>query len=317
MPNKKSPSVLWNNRKILIRVAILLLIFLWWYFTVVSIIWWWYTENLWTLISNSWTLILWAVAIAFSLWILSIDIQKAEHWVVDLLNVIVLLWIVAYIYFTKEFSWTLFLQLIAIVLFHTAIFVYIRTKQTYLQTRVDTSIRGVAQIGVISFWLFVSVIVTLFVWMKIVDTPLECEALYTNLQQASYSSIEPVKDVSVNMLDWSKQSVKEIAESIGKTPINEPWMIGVLQNTLIDQVLDDQELVRDSFCEMIATILEERVDKSVWSFSVYLILFLIVSPIMTLVFRVVSFLSWIVLHVLKLLWVFKWKKRMRWIKELV
>jgi len=98
---------------------------------------------------------------------------------------------------------------------------------------------------------------------------------------------------------------------------NEPWMIGVLQNTLIDQVLDDQELVRDSFCEMIATILEERVDKSVWSFSVYLILFLIVSPIMTLVFRVVSFLSWIVLHVLKLLWVFKWKKRMRWIKELV
>jgi len=318
IPKKKSVKtkkpLYITSRKILVRIVIFLIIFCCWYYDIITTIWaysWW---SLWDIVTGSMNILFGAIAIAFSLWALSVDMQKVEKWIIDLVIITFLLLIVAIVYFTYEFSPALFLQLLSIILLHVWILVFVRTKHVYLETRIDMSIWWIAQVWVITFGLFVATIVTLFVWVTIVDAPLECETLYDNLQTASYSSIEPIKDASLSILDRSKQSVKDAAIVLWTS--SEEWLIARLTNTVVDQVLEDKELVRDSFCEMVVTILEQRVDKSIRSSSVYILLFLLLSPFMTLLFRVVSIVTWFVLRLLKIVWVYSWKKRMRWIKEL-
>ncbi len=305
--------------KILTRVIILLVIFCRWYYSVVTTIW----NGWWIILSDAlaWASIILvsSMIMIWSLSLLTIDIQKVEWWIVDLVNAVVLLLIVAVVYFTHEFSWVVFLQLLAIVFFHIWIAVFLRIKENYFKTRLDTSIWWIAEVWIVSFWIIVSIIVTLFLWIKIVDAPLECDALYDNLQKASYSSILPVKDASQNILAISQQNLWDFAEKLWSSiPKNsESSFATMLKTSVIDQVLEDKELVRESFCEMIAKLLDNRVTNNVWSLSVYIILFLLLSPIMTLLFRVVSIIVWIVLKILKFFHVYKRKKKMKQIKKLV
>lgn len=302
---------LFSRWKQFLRLVILLAVFAVAYFHIISILWTLSPETIIETINAGLMLIGRSVVVLCVLTLLSLDVRSIRFWYIELISIFVLLLLVGAIYYTVPYSTPLFFKLMAIIIFHLWIHVFLRYKHVYLTNRIINSSWWIAKYWVILYSLLMTLVVTLFMTVELLQQPLECEEVAEYVEETTQTTVINVQEWWWDLLGWSQRPVWEILDRLD----SRSWWYTRF-GSLIERVQEDQELVRLSFCEMIATLVQEKVGQWVWIIAVMIIMFLVLLPVLTLIYRLSQIIIWLLIKTLTLAWVYKREKRMRQVKEL-
>ncbi len=300
------------KNKQFLRIVVLLIIWAIWYYSTISLIRTFFPSDVSALLYWLFALVVAASITILSLTLLSIDVRTFSKGALQLVSIVLLLSIVSVIYFTHTFSPEVFLKLLSIVLIHLWFHFYLQQKSHYLTTRIETSIWWIATYGVLMFSLILSVWLALFFAVEVTKAPMQCAQIYDKLEQVTHSPLDAVQEWSTTLLDRGQQVI-----GLNTTQWSLWWLWDMLINhPLLQQFQDDHELVRQSFCEVIVTLINEKVSQWVWILAVVFILFILFSPLLTLWFRCIQLIIWLLLLLLRSVWVYVWRDHTLVVKQL-
>ena len=95
------------------------------------------------------------------------------------------------------------------------------------------------------------------------------------------------------------------------------WKINWYKQIMFDQVMEDNELVNMGTCDFLLWEIKKRYDKPTFKFSVILLSFLLLYPFLRLTTYIVSVISYLLYHVLKIFNIYRKRKIEIQVEEIV
>lgn len=76
--------------------------------------------------------------------------------------------------------------------------------------------------------------------------------------------------------------------------------VEILKQRLVDQVMQDQDFVNNGICDVLISSIKDRFDKPVFQFSVIVLMYLLLYPIIRLIIFIMEFISLAIIGLLRL-----------------
>jgi len=309
-----------NNIMKKIKRIILLILALSGYLVVSIWIWWW-SIPLWWVVFSSYILVILGAALLAVFWTL-LSVLWNVYPIRNLQFVIALLLFaqlaIAYAIFGTSSEW--FFVMMMTIVFHLGMYSFFWTKRMYFDNRLRTNPWAMSTIWIGTFGSVIWVTVSIMLWMQLLNAEVKCEKIYDSIETLVLSPIQPISYAA----RWVSEKWKQPMDSVMDFDEEETfsWSLSlvswydVAKAKVVDEIADDKEKVRSSMCEIIASNVEEKVQHWLGFIPTMVLLFLIVSPLVSIAFRILSIVIWIVIQLLIVTRVFNWKKRVRHTKEL-
>lgn len=213
-----------------------------------------------------------------------------------------------------------FFVMILVLLIHMALYSFFLSKTNYFESRLHTTPWSISAVWIAGFGSVIGVMIGVMMGYQLLTADIDCESLINRVQSFVYSPVAPVSNLSATLVSrWEKpmsvlrgdENAQTYSWSVSSMSIYE-----VARAKVVDQILEDKEQVRQSICDIVADNIESKIQRG-WGFIPTIVLLLIiVSPIVTIAFRALSIVIWILIKLLIALRVFQWEERVRQTKEL-
>lgn len=159
--------------------------------------------------------------------------------------------------------------------------------------------------------------------VQLMNAEIKCEKIYESVEKLVVSPVKPISEWAVWLSTLVQKPVDAVVniESLQENTAYS-WSLSVVslydvaKAKVVDEIIEDKAQVRDSICEIIASNVEKNIQKWLWIIPTMVLLFLIVSPLVSLAFRVFSVVSWLLLKLLIAIKAFSWIVHMKETKEL-
>ena len=228
------------------------------------------------------------------------------------------------------------LRVIACVGVCVVTFVLISTKRQAFDMYRTVSSRRISLAWSWIFAVWTAVIWSLLVSVSMITVPLTCESIYSRYDKIIQSPLVPIQRSEQSLQSLWEQSVfsalrnlqqesEEWWEQLQPSDDDRTWSrrsaltttFNETKQTLIDETLEQRSLVTQNVCELVLWQIDEIRKTASWNISIVILLFVILSPIITLWFRFVSYGSRAAFKILMLFGLFRNKKRVITSQEIV
>lgn len=340
--NTGVPSI---PQKSLIKILISSLL-LWW-----SIVWAWYT----ILFSSAWTFSQQPLVVSVLIWMSAIILFSTWRVVsvkkyLSLRNILfwmsafsVLCVIIAYIFLDQSFQWLL--RVFVWLIINILVLLLINAKYTASTIYRTASSMRISLAWNNMFALWTALIGAVIVSLSIMSKPLTCEYIYSRYDSITESPMIP--------LSWSQQSLESIGEQSVFTLLkdyrtqgeenqeeqiaeetnnssstsldnseNNGWWTWIesafitAKQSIIDETLEQRSVVTQNVCQLVLWQIEDIRKTATRNISIVILLLVVLSPLITLRFRLVSYISRWIFKILVVFGVFSSKKKVITVNEL-
>ena len=230
--------------------------------------------------------------------------------------------------------YTQFFIAIGIVLFNAAIFMLMWSILSEVRNRKKISLRYIIHIG----WYIFTALITLsysFTWLGFSRSfSLSCTTIYTQSNNFIDTLTWPLK-LWVEQVDILKDSIQnlsgqKVSDVIGNTSNQQTttltWnqylptgIIGFIETSkqrLVDQVLADRDSINQWICEFMIEEIRERYNNPSFQFSVILLLFLLIAPIVRVAIYVMEWITFLLLRIFSLTTLYKKHQKQERVDEI-
>lgn len=213
---------------------------------------------------------------------------------------------------------------------------FISIKRKNYQSHRRTSSFAITNVGIGSFGVGMAAVCSLLFSAALLKAPITCEAVYNRYDKAIESPLVPIHRSQQSLESLGEQSVfgvlqslqeeipdvEEVEELSQQDSIPQSrWLIvkdtfNDAKKNLVDETLEQRSIVTQNICELVIGQITEIRKKATRNISIVVLLFVILSPLVTLRFRLVGFVGWIVFKILMLLGVYRVKKKLVTVEEI-
>lgn len=319
-----------------------------------SILFWWSIFGLlYTITQWKWWVFFWnePLVVSIILWMSGVVFFSsirvvAVRWLVSLLGLWLLLAVTCMVWVMMSY-WVLsdwlpwLLKAISWVISVILIWLLIVSKRQAYEKYRQVSSTTINLVWIGTLWVWTAAVCALLTSMSIIKTPLTCEVVYDWYDKALESPLVPLHRSEDSLESLGEQSVFSFLNTLKTEEIDENnsdedkdsffleqewtdtqtwrWSLqstfSQAKESLIDETLEQRSIVTQNVCQLVLDQIEEIRKTASWNISIVALLFVILSPIVTLWFRVIALLGWIVFKVLMVCGVFKMKKRLVIVSE--
>lgn len=327
---KNSRSSYFSKHIIKISLSSLLL---WW-----SLLWVWYT----ILFNGSWisqqplvvSVLVWMslLVLVSTWWVISVKKYLSLRTVFFGLTVYSVVCVVfSYFFLSQEFQWLL--KVLIWLAINILIFVLITAKRNASTIYRSASSRRISLAWNNVFALWTALIGAVIVSLSIMTKPLTCEYIYSRYDSIVESPLLPIEWSQQSLQSLWEQSVFSLLKQYNQSDIQwedteelEEWntknRLTSLESaflsakqSIIDETLEQRSVVTQNVCELVLWQIEDIRKTATRNISIVILLLVILSPIITLRFHLVSYISRWIFKLLIVFGVFRPKKKVITVDE--
>ena len=138
------------------------------------------------------------------------------------------------------------------------------------------------------WWATIGIAYSLLLWMQFAEATLECDEVYTTFERLTDSPIRPLQRLSQWIINPQPTPIEPAQQ----------WFLSLLNSELIQKATSGRTMLRDSICQWVTQQLQWRVQTSRWVVWVVVLIFIVISPLLSIIYRIASLLLWLALWVL-------------------
>ena len=194
-------------------------------------------------------------------------------------------------------SWY-WLSIVTLVL-HGWMIAFLNAKRSIASAKINNSLWSIAFGAIWLRWATIWIIYSLNFWMQFAESKLECTAVYEEFESLTSSPIWPLKRLSQRIVD-----PEDVRSTISTSQASQKWLLWQLWNEFyingIQKATSTRTMLRDNICTMLTTQLQSKAQNGRWVLWVVLIVFVILAPLLSFVYRIASvLLRWIIWVLIK------------------